>query len=477
MERRSASHDAALVVEASTDGGTSFAPVTGGPLPSPGGTGWVRREALLPAWTDGRPSITIRWRTAGDGTGTAGTIRFDDMAVAGYPRWDVSIAPGSVTPRHPLAGEEVRCAARITNTGLEPAAGVSVRWWTDADGDGAPDSPDPVSSESIGTLLPGDSSVPACEFVLPAVGPLAIIAIAAADSDMAAANDTARFRISAAAPPRSVVINEIMYDPSPGLPEYVELYNRSADSVILDGWRLVDEEDDSAGGEIAAGQAALGPGGYLVCSPDTGIRAAYPGIPGEAPVAEGLTGLSLNNGGDLILLVDGTGALVDRVDYLPGWHTPALDETRGMSLERIESSGGDAGGWNWGTSAGGSGGTPGRRNSLAAERSEATAVIAFSPNPFSPDGDGREDATVIAYRFGRISAVSRVRIYDRDGRLVRTIAGSSYVAGEGSFVWNGYDDRGRRVPVGIYVVLLDAVDGSGTEAFSARGAVVVAGGL
>ncbi|HLF14505.1 MAG TPA: lamin tail domain-containing protein [Bacteroidota bacterium] len=477
MERRSATHDASIVVEASTDGGASFLPVADDTLRPTGGTSFVERLIRLPDWIQGQPAALVRWRVTGDGTGATGTIRLDDISVAGRPRRDLSLSAGWTSPSHPLAGDEVRCGGPVVNTGYEAAADARVEWALDLDGNGVPDLSEFQGSIEPGALLPGDSGAYEFGFTRPGPGPLAVFAIVRSDSDMVAANDTVRFQLSAAVAPRAVVVNEIMYDPLPGRAEYVELFNRSGDTINLRGWRLIDDEDDTTGGRLGAGDIILGPGGYLLCSPDTTMPVDYPGIPGEARIIEGMRDLSLNNTGDLLLLVDATGATIDRVGYDPQWHTPALGITQGRSLERIESSAVGSGTWNWGTSAGSSGGTPGYRNSLTPERAVRDDRLSCFPNPFSPDGDGLDDVTLIGYRLDGGPVIARVRIYNQEGRPVRMLTGSEYVTGMGSFVWNGHDDRGRKAPIGMYVILLDAVDASGTEAFSAKGVVVVAGRL
>ncbi len=228
---------------------------------------------------------------------------------------------------------------------------------------------------------------------------------------------------------------------------------------------------------LGAGVIALEPGGYLLCSPDTTMRADYPDIPAGVEVIGRLRSFSLNNSGDLLILSGPAGEMIDRVEYLPQWHTPALDVTQGRSLERIDAGTGGEPAWNWGTSAGGGGGTPGYRNSLNAEQAAGDDGLNCSPNPFSPDGDGFEDVTLINYRLETGPVIARVRIYDREGRTVRTLTAGEYVTGTGSFAWNGYDDHGRKAPIGVYIVLLDAVDASGSEAVSARGVVVLAGRL
>jgi hypothetical protein len=214
-----------------------------------------------------------------------------------------------------------------------------------------------------------------------------------------------------------------------------------------------------------------------VGSPDTALRDAYPEIPSAAVVVTGVRGLSLNNSGDLILLLDESGGIIDRVAYLPSWHTPALEETQGRSLERIDPGSPGSEGWNWGSSAGSGGGTPGGPNTLGVVVPPSGGGLACVPNPFSPDGDGFEDVTLITVRPGSLASIARIRVYDVQGGLVRTLTSGQYLGPVGSFAWNGYDDRARKAPIGIYVVVVDTVDGGGGEAASLRAVVVVAGRL
>ncbi len=67
----------------------------------------------------------------------------------------------------------------------------------------------------------------------------------------------------------------------------------------------------------------------------------------------------------------------------------------------------------------------------------------------------------------------RVRIYDAHGRLVRTLPPAP--AGlTGVVAWDGADDRARDLPMGIYVVLLDALDDVSARSETHRGVVTLA---
>jgi len=69
------------------------------------------------------------------------------------------------------------------------------------------------------------------------------------------------------------------------------------------------------------------------------------------------------------------------------------------------------------------------------------------PNPFNP-------ATTLAFELGAQAGV-RLRVFDLQGRLVRTLVAADLPAGRHQARWNGRDDRGRSVPAGVYLARLD----------------------
>ena len=78
------------------------------------------------------------------------------------------------------------------------------------------------------------------------------------------------------------------------------------------------------------------------------------------------------------------------------------------------------------------------------------------PNPFNP-------ATVIRFELPRASEVS-LSIYNLSGQLVRELARGAFAGGVHQIVWEANDDRGKRVPSGVYVYRLAVHDANGQRA-------------
>ena len=80
--------------------------------------------------------------------------------------------------------------------------------------------------------------------------------------------------------------------------------------------------------------------------------------------------------------------------------------------------------------------------------------LKIEPSHFSPDGDGYQDTVIIFIESPQAESYS-LKIFDRHGRQVRSILDDELFIAS-SYGWDGKFDDGRRVPVGIYIVLFEA---------------------
>lgn len=259
---------------------------------------------------------------------------------------------------------------------------------------------------------------------------------------------------------QDVVINEIMYEPLTGFPEYVEIFNNSSDSINLAGWKIIE-----GGGKsflLSSKSFYLKPGEFFLLVSDSSIFNQFPYLnevqSNPFIKVAGTSDLSLSNSGDLILLKDIFGKTNDSVNYAPEWHNSDIESYKGRSLERISPLLNSNDSRNWSTSVEKIGGTPLRQNSIYLKKKESQTKLDISPNPFSPDQDGFEDNTIINYQLPIETAQIRVRIFDSVGRLVRVLADNEPSSSAGSIVLDGLDDNHQPLKIGIYIVLLEAIN-------------------
>jgi hypothetical protein len=184
--------------------------------------------------------------------------------------------------------------------------------------------------------------------------------------------------------------------------------------------------------------------------------------------------IRLNNAGEDLVLRDPGGSVVDSVLYSPSWHNPAVIDRTGRSLERILASGNSNDRGNWSTCTLPEGGTPARGNSVSLAHGPPGGFVSSFPNPFSPDGDGVADATVIRYQIPRGVWSVSVRIFDARGRAIRTLATCAPSTGCGELIWDGRDDEKVIARIGIYILYVEATDAGTLASFTAKGVVVLA---
>ncbi len=275
-----------------------------------------------------------------------------------------------------------------------------------------------------------------------------------------------------------VVISEILYAPRadsrdnrPDQIAYVELYNRSPRVLDLNGYVRLDAPTETGARDtvrIAYAPTRLAPGAYAVffrssgiADPAADLRAAFT-VPPEAVLLPLSTTPSLPDDGDLISIRTPGGLVVDSVAYDPKWQSAALGDDSGTALERLDPNGPSNSAANWGSSPAPTGGTPGAPNAISAHVGNAPSAsgVQAAPGIFSPDGDGVDDVAIFNFRLRGTSGSVRVRLFDANGRLVRTL-GPVLSGPTGSVAWDGADGDGAQLPLGIYVALLDAVDGQG----------------
>jgi len=260
--------------------------------------------------------------------------------------------------------------------------------------------------------------------------------------------------------PMSIVINEIMYAPLTGYSEYVEIFNASLDSINIAGWKITEGGGKSF--TLRRNAFYLRPGEFFLLVSDSSIFQLFDYL--REPEftkfikIENSSDLSLSNSGDVLILKDIFGNTIDSVSYNPKWHNPEIDDSKGRSLERINPSLNSNDGRNWSTSVNSLGGTPLKQNSIFTRKLPSQSKIEILPNPFSPDNDGFEDYTIISYELPLETSQIRIRIFDSRGRLVRTLADNEPSSSKGSIIFDGLDDNKQPLRIGIYIVLIEAVN-------------------
>ncbi len=264
-----------------------------------------------------------------------------------------------------------------------------------------------------------------------------------------------------------ILINEIMFDPiSPGV-DYVELYNNTDKTFDLSSLMLgvvrqtFPNPADTTLKEITADSRLFLPQTYVLLSTNSEIVGQQYDCPTDNFV-QMASFPSYANAGGTAILVGKDGTTVDAMYFSEKMHYPLLKVTKGVALERVAFDQPSMSADNWHSAAEQVHfGTPGYENSMMQSAEPSNDEISISPDIFSPDGDGYDDACFINYRFDEAGYTMNIYIFNVAGQQLRHLAKGELVGQEGSVLWNGLDDNGNKVPVGVYVVVTEVFNFDG----------------
>lgn len=314
-------------------------------------------------------------------------------------------------------------------------------------------------------LAPRDSLEVSLEWVRPEPGyhHLAIRVSFAGDEN--AANDEDHTTAAVGGPGNVLVLNEIMYSPSDGGTEWVELMSVVDETVRVAGWFLGDGVDAFAVSEAEPDPAtAVPPGAFLVIAKTPSL--VDESCPSSVVSTDGWEALSAD---DTVVLLDAHGTPIDRLTYEKSW-----GGSRGVSLERVRPDMPPDDLNNWGSSVAPSGSTPGRPNSIYLPERPARGTLTVSPNPFTPDGDGIDDRTVVRFELPVARATARLSVFDLRGTRVARLLDREAVPSTREIIWDGSGEDGQPLPSGLYVLFLEAISAREGALVEAKAAVAVA---
>ncbi|NNF23120.1 MAG: hypothetical protein HKN67_14365, partial [Saprospiraceae bacterium] len=159
------------------------------------------------------------------------------------------------------------------------------------------------------------------------------------------------------------------------------------------------------------------------------------------------------------------------------YHHDLLNDTEGISLERISLSGltNDPNNW-FSASQLHHFATPGYQNSTRIESPGKVQEITLYDKVFSPDQDGVKDHLIIQYALEKPGYIGNISIHDDRGRLEKKLVRNASLSTEGLITWDGLNDNGQLLPVGIYIILFEMYHSDG-DIISGKKACVLAQNL
>jgi hypothetical protein len=263
-----------------------------------------------------------------------------------------------------------------------------------------------------------------------------------------------------------ILFNELLFNPVPGDPDYIELYNCS--DKIIDASRLhlvyVNDatSDTSLPVALSRDRRCILPGAYYAVTTDRQkVINRYPSsVPDNLFALSSLPSMPDDDG--TLILFNSELDLIDRVSYNEKMHNILLTGLEGIALEKNGKCNlpGEASFWLSATEISGWG-SPGGPNSVLAETPGHSGKYVLSSTKITPDNDGYEDFLTISISPGGSGNAVSVSVFDETGGFVRKIATNMLTGAEATFIWDGTADDGSPVISGIYIILTDLFDDKG----------------
>jgi len=251
-----------------------------------------------------------------------------------------------------------------------------------------------------------------------------------------------------------VLISEILVNPISGGVDFVEVYNNTIDFKDLATLKLatIDGSGNAFNAKIISGKPILIPAkSYWVLTTDIeDVKQHY-----EVKNPNNFTKMSAmptyaNEKGTVVLL--GDQGVIDRFDYREDMHFSMLQIVKGVSLERVsfEKTANEKGNFKSASQSNGFA-TPTYKNSQQ-ETSAISNKVWFSNKVFSPDEDGFDDVLQINFEFINQDYLANVIVLNERGVVVKRLVKNSNVPKNGTFIWDGRNEKGNLNKIGIYVV-------------------------
>ncbi|MCJ7449206.1 MAG: lamin tail domain-containing protein [Bacteroidales bacterium] len=280
------------------------------------------------------------------------------------------------------------------------------------------------------------------------------------------ARSSFRFGIPVTADKGDMVFNELLFNPLPDDPDYIELFNCSA--KVIDASRLFlasvndDTGDTSQTEQVAEEHRCILPGSYYAVTADRDkiISRYYSSEKENIFNAKSLPSMADDKGH--LILFNPELVKADEVLYDEEMHYSLLAGTEGVSLEKVRPQNISADRMNWHSASESSGwGTPGAPNSVFVADPATDDRIIFSSGKISPDNDGFEDILIIDFNLTGIGNVLKITVFDETGTYVHRIADNFLAGPKASVSWDGTAADGTLVNTGIYILLIELYDDKG----------------
>jgi hypothetical protein len=254
-----------------------------------------------------------------------------------------------------------------------------------------------------------------------------------------------------------IIITEVLTDPYVGGEDFVELYNPTAKYLKLDSL-LIQNSQRNETRAIRTDHVLL-PGKYVAISKNVAfLKTTYTTPDSAAFIEATIPALNVSDANITILSrKNNQNIMIDSFDYKEKYHFTLIDDTKGVSLERISFSQNINDPNNWHSASSTSKfATPGYKNSntiLSNPENDDNDFVLLDKKVFTPDGDGDLDFVIMQFNLEKAGYLAKIKLYDADGFPVVELGQNILLGTESTVKWDGTDAEGSIVKTGMYIIL------------------------
>jgi hypothetical protein len=263
-----------------------------------------------------------------------------------------------------------------------------------------------------------------------------------------------------------ILFNELLFNPFPEEPDFIEFYNCSDRIINASDLLLVSVNDElkdtSSVVLVSSVNHCILPRNYNVITSDKKALKERFSASDPDNIFEISSLPSMPDDRGHLILYDRYLKKIDEVFYDEKMHYSLLSGYEGISLEKVRTNSISADKTQWHSASESSGwGTPGAPNSVLIEPLESNDEISLSSTKITPDNDGNEDFLVIDFKLAGIGNVISIEVFDETGRFTKKLTDNLLAGPEASIVWNGTAEDEKLVSTGIYIFLITIFDDAG----------------
>jgi hypothetical protein len=277
-----------------------------------------------------------------------------------------------------------------------------------------------------------------------------------------------------------ILWNEIMFENHQNSVEYVEIINTTDKVIDLSNFVITTRKSDATfnTGTRVPNATLLFPKQIMAFASNVNLLIQHHNCPPNANIVETANWAALNNESATLVLLNADRTLVlDELTYDKKWHHPSLTTTKGVALERLNTTMPSKDSKTW-HSAGFAHnyGTPGFENSQTYEAATPEMPennVLIEPAVFSPDNDGKDDVCFVHYKVDTNGYVGNMKVLNAQGVLVKELLNNVLIDVEGTVRWDGTNTSGNLLTAGVYVLYFEIIHATTGKKLSFKKPIVL----